>query len=163
MIRRSGGFSAQSLAQAGASVVELQTAGRWQSPSMPGRYARGPLAAGRSPRRREVSLSARRRVEMTDKADRIEALREKEPRDRQLARSAQHKMSAARSPSKWRRPTRAPSSGGVGRLLFTPNWPAASYRYPPAPCLKNKLDRALVKASVTFLGAGQHDEGRICR
>ena len=37
--------SAQSLAQAGASVVELQTAGRWQSPSMPGRYARGPLAA----------------------------------------------------------------------------------------------------------------------
>ena len=37
--------SAQSLAQAGASVVELQTAGRWQSPSMPGRYARGQLAA----------------------------------------------------------------------------------------------------------------------
>ncbi len=37
--------SAQSLATAGASVVELQTAGRWQSPSMPGRYARGQLAA----------------------------------------------------------------------------------------------------------------------
>ena len=27
-----------------ASVVEMQTAGRWQSPSMPGRYARGQLA-----------------------------------------------------------------------------------------------------------------------
>ena len=36
---------AQSLASAGASVVEMQTAGRWQSPSMPGRYARGELAA----------------------------------------------------------------------------------------------------------------------
>ncbi len=36
---------AQSLATAGASVVEMQTAGRWQSPSMPGRYARGQLAA----------------------------------------------------------------------------------------------------------------------
>ena len=32
---------AQSLAAAGASIVEMQTAGRWQSPSMPGRYARG--------------------------------------------------------------------------------------------------------------------------
>ena len=37
--------AAQSLASAGASVVEMQTAGRWQSPSMPGRYARGELAA----------------------------------------------------------------------------------------------------------------------
>ena len=37
--------SAQSLAAAGASVVEMQTAGRWLSPSMPGRYARGQLAA----------------------------------------------------------------------------------------------------------------------
>ena len=37
--------SAQSLATAGASVVELQTAGRWQSPSMPGHYARGQLVA----------------------------------------------------------------------------------------------------------------------
>ena len=36
---------AQSLAAAGASIVEMQTAGRWQSPSMPGRYARGQLAA----------------------------------------------------------------------------------------------------------------------
>ena len=36
--------AAQSLAAAGASVVEMQQAGRWQSPSMPGRYARGPLA-----------------------------------------------------------------------------------------------------------------------
>ena len=35
---------AQSLAAAGASVVEMQTAGRWQSPSMPGRYVRGQLA-----------------------------------------------------------------------------------------------------------------------
>ena len=38
--------AAQSLASAGASsVVEMQTAERWQSPSMPGRYARGELAA----------------------------------------------------------------------------------------------------------------------
>lgn len=37
--------SAQSLASAGASLVEMQTAGRWSSPSMPGRYARGQLAA----------------------------------------------------------------------------------------------------------------------
>ena len=35
---------AQSLAAAGASIVEMQTADRWQSPSMPGRYARGQLA-----------------------------------------------------------------------------------------------------------------------
>ena len=34
--------AAQSLAAAGASVVEMQQAGRWRSPSMPGRYARGP-------------------------------------------------------------------------------------------------------------------------
>ena len=33
---------AQSLAAAGASIVEMQTAGRWQSPSMPSRYAQGP-------------------------------------------------------------------------------------------------------------------------
>ena len=37
--------SAQSLASAGASVVEMQQAGRWQSPSMPGMYARGQLAS----------------------------------------------------------------------------------------------------------------------
>ena len=37
--------AAQSLAAAGASVVEMQVAGRWASPSMPGRYARGELAA----------------------------------------------------------------------------------------------------------------------
>ena len=36
--------AAQSLAAAGASVVEMQTAGRWTSPTMPGRYARGQLA-----------------------------------------------------------------------------------------------------------------------
>lgn len=36
---------AQSLAAAGASLVELQTAGRWASPSMPGHYAKGQLAA----------------------------------------------------------------------------------------------------------------------
>ena len=37
--------SEQSLATAGASVVEWQTAGHWQAPSMPVRYARGQLAA----------------------------------------------------------------------------------------------------------------------
>ena len=37
--------SAQSLAAGGASLVEMQTAGRWQSPSMPGHYARGQFAA----------------------------------------------------------------------------------------------------------------------
>ena len=37
--------SAQSLAASGASLVEMQTAGRWQSPAMPGHYARGQLAA----------------------------------------------------------------------------------------------------------------------
>ena len=36
--------SAQSLASAGASLVEMQLAGRWRSPVMPGRYARGQLA-----------------------------------------------------------------------------------------------------------------------
>ena len=36
--------SAQSLATAGASLVEMQVAGRWQSPAMPGRYAQGQLA-----------------------------------------------------------------------------------------------------------------------
>ena len=37
--------AAQSLAAAGASLVEMQVAGRWLSPNMPGRYARGELAA----------------------------------------------------------------------------------------------------------------------
>ena len=37
--------AAQSLAQAGASLVEMQQAGRWQSPSMPGHYARVELAS----------------------------------------------------------------------------------------------------------------------
>ncbi len=36
---------AQSLAAGGASVVEMQTAGRWESPQMPGHYARRQLAA----------------------------------------------------------------------------------------------------------------------
>ena len=36
--------SAQSLAAAGASVVEMQQAGRWKSPSMPGQYARKQVA-----------------------------------------------------------------------------------------------------------------------
>lgn len=40
--------SAQSLARRGASLVELQQAGRWTSPHMPGRYVRGQLA-GRGP------------------------------------------------------------------------------------------------------------------
>ena len=35
---------AQSLTTAGASLVEMQVAGRWQSPVMPGRYAQGQLA-----------------------------------------------------------------------------------------------------------------------
>ena len=37
--------AAQSLAAAGASLVEMQTAGRWTSPTMPGRYTRGQRAA----------------------------------------------------------------------------------------------------------------------
>ena len=37
--------AAQSLAAAGASVVEMQVAGRWHSPAMPARYAQGELAA----------------------------------------------------------------------------------------------------------------------
>ena len=36
--------SAQSLAMAGASLVEMQVVGRWRSPIMPGHYARGQLA-----------------------------------------------------------------------------------------------------------------------
>ena len=36
--------SAQSLASAGASVVEMQQAGRWHSPTMPGLYARKQIA-----------------------------------------------------------------------------------------------------------------------
>ena len=35
---------AQSLASAGASLAEMQTAGRWSSPVMPGRYAQGEQA-----------------------------------------------------------------------------------------------------------------------
>ena len=37
--------SAQSLAAAGASLVEMQTAGRWGSPAMPARYTRSESAA----------------------------------------------------------------------------------------------------------------------
>ena len=37
--------AAQSLAAAGAGLVELQQAGRWDSPSMPAHYARGQLVA----------------------------------------------------------------------------------------------------------------------
>ena len=36
--------SAVSLVQAGASVVDLQVAGRWKSPQMPAHYARAELA-----------------------------------------------------------------------------------------------------------------------
>ena len=36
--------AAQSLAAAGAELVEMQTAGRWRSPAMPGHYAQGQLA-----------------------------------------------------------------------------------------------------------------------
>ena len=35
----------QSLAVAGAGLVELQQAGRWDNPSMPAHYARGQIAA----------------------------------------------------------------------------------------------------------------------
>ena len=35
--------SAQSLANAGASLVEMQVAGRWRSPVMPALYAQGQL------------------------------------------------------------------------------------------------------------------------
>ena len=37
--------AAQSVAAAGTDLVELQQAGRWESPSMPAHYARGQLAA----------------------------------------------------------------------------------------------------------------------
>ncbi len=37
--------SAQSLAAAGATLVEMQQAGRWESPTMPGHYARAELAS----------------------------------------------------------------------------------------------------------------------
>ena len=37
--------SAQSLAAAGAGLVQMQQAGRWQSPTMPARYTAGELAA----------------------------------------------------------------------------------------------------------------------
>ena len=36
--------SAVSLAQAGASVVDMQTAGRWRDPKMPAHYASAELA-----------------------------------------------------------------------------------------------------------------------
>ena len=36
--------AAVSLAQAGASVVDMQTAGRWKDPKMPAHYARAELA-----------------------------------------------------------------------------------------------------------------------
>ena len=35
----------QSLARRGASLVEMQTAGRWKSPVMPAHYAQAELAA----------------------------------------------------------------------------------------------------------------------
>ena len=37
--------STQSLAAAGATLVEMQQAGRWDSPAMPGHYARAELAS----------------------------------------------------------------------------------------------------------------------
>ena len=42
------GRRAQSFAVAGASIIEIQTPGRWQSPSILDRYARGQLAARRA-------------------------------------------------------------------------------------------------------------------
>ena len=38
--------SAVSLVQAGASVVDMQNAGRWKSPQMPAHYAKAELARG---------------------------------------------------------------------------------------------------------------------
>ena len=40
-----GHVSGHSLRVGGASLPEMQTAGRWESPQMPGHYARGQLAA----------------------------------------------------------------------------------------------------------------------
>ena len=40
--------AAQSYAKSGASIVEMQQAGRWASPAQPASYARGELA-GRGP------------------------------------------------------------------------------------------------------------------
>ena len=48
--------AAQSLAGAGASLVEMQTVGRWKAPAMPARYAR---AACGTRRRRTPSLRRR--------------------------------------------------------------------------------------------------------
>ena len=47
--------SAQSLARAGGSLVDLQTAGRWRDPSMPARYCKGEMARrGRPPSLRQI-------------------------------------------------------------------------------------------------------------
>ena len=40
----SGRGARRALANAGASLVEMQLAGRWRSPAMPGRYAQGQIA-----------------------------------------------------------------------------------------------------------------------
>ena len=44
--------SAVSFAEKGASLVEMQTAGRWSSPSLPGRYAQGVIARRDGPLRK---------------------------------------------------------------------------------------------------------------
>ena len=44
--------SAVSFAEKGASLVEMQTAGRWSSPNMPGRYARDVIARREGPLRK---------------------------------------------------------------------------------------------------------------
>ena len=44
--------SAVSFAEKGASLVEMQTAGRWQSPNIPGRYAKEVIAWREGPLRK---------------------------------------------------------------------------------------------------------------
>ena len=51
--------TAQSLAAADASLVEMQRAGRWQSPTMPGHHARAELAS--SPEESDLGAVARLR------------------------------------------------------------------------------------------------------
>ena len=55
--------AAQSLAERGVSLVELQVLGRWKSPAMPGRYVRGQEASrGAVARLRGTKKSCRKRL-----------------------------------------------------------------------------------------------------
>lgn len=61
--------SAQELVARGAGLVELQHAGRWQSPAMPARYVRGQLAAeGAMARLRYGRWHAQKRIEAPKRA-----------------------------------------------------------------------------------------------